>query len=165
MALTRPIACPEDMEDSPYVVPVDMLDEVKPLPEGKKSAVAGSDPVRQSINEITSRAEALVRRVFVQHPNYDDIVQALLEHGLESLAVNVPLTVGIPLHPTLGSPTRSLNEIYDRLGDLPFTAEMKLDGQRGQIHGWRDPKTSEVKVKLFSRHLENMTEKVGVHPS
>ena len=36
---------------------------------------------------------------------------------------------GIPLHPTLGSPTRSLDEIYERLGDLPFAAEYKYDGE------------------------------------
>jgi len=34
----------------------------------------------------------------------------------------------------LGSITRSLNEVYTRLGTLPFTAEAKLDGQRVQIH-------------------------------
>lgn len=38
-------------------------------------------------------------------------------------------TSGIPLHPTLGSPTRSLDEIYERLGDLPFAAEYKYDGE------------------------------------
>lgn len=34
----------------------------------------------------------------------------------------------------LGSITRSLNEVFTRLGSLPFTAEAKLDGQRVQIH-------------------------------
>jgi DNA ligase-1 len=33
----------------------------------------------------------------------------------------------------LGSITRSLNEVYTRLGSLPFTSEAKLDGQRVQI--------------------------------
>lgn len=34
----------------------------------------------------------------------------------------------------LGSITRSLQEVFNRLGTLPFTAEAKLDGQRVQVH-------------------------------
>ena len=68
--------------------------------------------------------------------------------------------VGIPLRPTLGSPTRSLDEIYDRLEDLPFTAEFKYDGQRAQIHSERREDGSLI-VKIFSRHLEDMTDKVS----
>lgn len=67
---------------------------------------------------------------------------------------------GIPLLPTLGSPTRSLDEIYERLGSQPFSAEFKYDGQRAQIHGQRTPK-GEVFVKIFSRHLEDMTDKAS----
>lgn len=66
---------------------------------------------------------------------------------------------GIPLHPTLGSPTRSLDEIYERLGDLPFAAEYKYDGQRAQIHC--EKSAGEVAVHIFSRHLEDMTTKVS----
>jgi hypothetical protein len=29
---------------------------------------------------------------------------------------------------------RSLDDVYGRMGDLPFTAEFKYDGQRVQIH-------------------------------
>ncbi len=65
----------------------------------------------------------------------------------------------MPLLPTLGSPTRSLDEIYDRLGFLPFTAEFKYDGQRAQIHASRDQNKLPF-VRIFSRHLEDMTDKV-----
>ena len=54
---------------------------------------------------------------------------------------------------------RSLDEIYDRLGDLPFTAEFKYDGQRAQIHASQGADGA-VTVKIFSRHLEDMTDKV-----
>lgn len=69
------------------------------------------------------------------------------------------MTVGIPLQPTLGSPMRSLDDVYERIGGQPFTAEFKYDGQRVQIHAVKaeDGKPS---VNLFSRHLEDMTEKV-----
>ena len=72
----------------------------------------------------------------------------------------------------LGSITRSLGEVYERLGTRPFVSEAKLDGQRGQIHvALEAPKGDESKgvwctegetkiwVRLFSRHLEDMTEK------
>ena len=54
---------------------------------------------------------------------------------------------------------RSLAEAYERLGNLPFVAEFKYDGQRAQIHAWKG-EDSDISVKLFSRHLEDMTEKV-----
>jgi len=53
---------------------------------------------------------------------------------------------------------RSLDDVYDRIGGQPFTAEFKYDGQRVQIHAVK-AKDGKPSVNLFSRHLENMTEK------
>lgn len=58
----------------------------------------------------------------------------------------------------LGSPTRSLDEIYERLGEQAFSAEFKYDGQRAQIHA--QSVDGRLTVKIFSRHLEDMTDKV-----
>ena len=69
------------------------------------------------------------------------------------------LNVGVPLHATLGSPCRSLDEIYDRLGVSSFSAEFKYDGQRVQLHTSKAA-NGDVIVNLFSRHLESMTGKV-----
>lgn len=84
---------------------------------------------------------------------------------------------GTPLQPMLGSITRSLTEVYTRLGSRPFVSEAKLDGQRGQIHvaleapigesgrgTWYDPAQNgadgrRIWVRLFSRHLEDQTDK------
>nr|VWO97197.1 Uncharacterized protein [Ganoderma boninense] len=148
--LSAPIA-----DSSPFGVSAELLAEVKPL-NGQKKKVA--DEARDTLGEVYLRAESLIKRVYVQHPNYDHIVEALLAVGLDGLAAQLPLTVGVPLLPTLGSPTRSLDEIYDRLGLLPFTAEFKYDGQRAQIHAFRD-ENHKAFVKIFSRHLEDMTEK------
>ncbi|CAE7072296.1 unnamed protein product [Rhizoctonia solani] len=128
-------------------------------PRGKRKG-KGKAKSKGKINELDKKmadAVALVKQVYVRHPHFGHIVNAALDSGLEGLSDNVQLTVGIPLHPTLGSPTRSLNEIYDLLGGLAFTAEFKYDGQRVQIHASRD--TEEVTVRLFSRHLEDMTQK------
>ncbi|KAJ3857468.1 ATP-dependent DNA ligase [Lentinula lateritia] len=103
-------------------------------------------------------AEHLLRKVFVQHPSYDHIVGALLEVGLDGLPQRVPLTVGIPVYPASGSPIRSFEEIYERLNDLPFSAELKYDGQRAQIHVLRQS-DGPIDVRVFSRHLEDMTSK------
>lgn len=78
----------------------------------------------------------------------------------------------------LGSITRSLDSVYTRLQNRPFAAEAKLDGQRAQIHvslegpkegeggkgRWYDPPADlegrrRIWVRVFSRHLEDMTEK------
>jgi DNA ligase 1 len=54
----------------------------------------------------------------------------------------------------LGSPTRSLEEIYEL-----STAKLKYDGQRAQIHAIREA-NNDLTVKIFSRHLEDMTSTV-----
>ncbi|KAI0949394.1 hypothetical protein AcW1_009022 [Taiwanofungus camphoratus] len=140
--------------DSHLHVTSEYLQQLKPLPLHGKKVV---DSARDELNEVLANAESLMRRIYVQHPNYDHIVEALLEADLDGLRDRLPLTVGVPLLPTLGSPTRSLDEIYDRLGLLPFSAEFKYDGQRAQIHAMKmDTRTS---TKIFSRHLEDMTDK------
>ncbi|KAF8650388.1 hypothetical protein AX16_005196 [Volvariella volvacea WC 439] len=116
------------------------------------------DQAKAQLNAVFARAERLLKRVYARHPCYDDIVEALLRGGLDGLESRVPLEIGIPLHPTLGSPARSLDEIYDVLGDRPFSTEFKYDGQRAQIHGQRRGDGSAT-VKIFSRHLEDMTAK------
>lgn len=150
-----------------------------------KSTKKNLDSSRNELEMIFDTAEGLVKRVFVQHPSYDDIVEALLTKGLDYLVESVPLTLGrsillmitlpcrvsdfahvrlgIPLHPTLGSPMRSLDDVYERLENLPFVAEFKYDGQRAQVHAWKAP-DGQILFKLFSRHLEDMTDKVGSSP-
>lgn len=134
----------EDVE-SEFHATLELIAKIKPISNVKG---APTDKAREEVNSKFHHAEALVKRVYVQHPNYDHIIDALLNVGLDGLAEHVPLTIGvlavipyndwegqicslgIPLHPTLGSPARSLDEIYDRLQDLPFSSEMKYDGQR-----------------------------------
>jgi len=127
---------------------------------------------RTRVNQRLLRTEALVKRVYSQHPSYDNIAAVVLSKGLDGLCTTtrpdparglpgVGLTLGTPLMPTLGSPMRSLDDVYERLGAAAnWTAEMKYDGQRAQVHAWRED--SKVNVKIFSRHLEDLTDKVGL---
>lgn len=127
----------------------------------------------EQIQEAMTAADMHLRRIYVQHPNYNHIVPVLLEEGLSSLAERCPLSLGVPLAPMLGSITRSLQEVYDRLNGAPFVSEWKYDGQRAQIHAsvlsaseppWGKVSIDEltgkrIAVRIFSRHLEDQTEK------
>ncbi|OCB86868.1 ATP-dependent DNA ligase [Sanghuangporus baumii] len=154
LVLTRPATCQNiPSDDSPVFVSTSLLSKVT-----RKTKKDEEDPLRKTILQKWTSAEALLKRVYVQHPNFDHITEAVLQGGLEELADRVSLTIGIPLHPTLGSPARSLDEVYDRLGNLPFTAEFKYDGQRAQIHA-RRKEDDDLLIRIFSRHLEEMTDK------
>lgn len=79
-------------DDSPYHVTSQSIFPVQSLlAEGKK--VFG--PAYDELDEKFPKAEALVKRVFVQHPNYEHIIDGLFNGGLDNLEVRVPLTVGM----------------------------------------------------------------------
>ncbi|KIP10885.1 hypothetical protein PHLGIDRAFT_100459 [Phlebiopsis gigantea 11061_1 CR5-6] len=160
MVLTPPSTL-ELSSDSPFYVSSDQLSGIKPIAASpKKKSV---DRARDDLHEKFLCAEAMVKKAYVLHPNYDHIADALVEAGLGGLPERLPLTVGVPLLPTLGSPARSLEEVYGLLGSQAFTAEFKYDGQRAQIHASRRSSGSNV-VKIFSRHLEDMTDKASLQP-
>lgn len=74
-----PIPC-----DSSLHVTSQFLASIKLSPSGKH-------------NELLlkfANAEALVKQVYVQHPNYDDIVAGTIVGGLDGLSTRVPLIVG-----------------------------------------------------------------------
>ncbi|CAD6953172.1 unnamed protein product [Tilletia caries] len=96
--------------------------------------------------ELTARmakAERVVREVRARHPNFTSIVPALLNVGLSGLSESVPLRIGTPLSPMLASITRSLPNMFDKLGTRPFVSEYKYDGQRVQIHAVLLPKNAD----------------------
>ncbi|KAK4443876.1 ATP-dependent DNA ligase [Podospora aff. communis PSN243] len=105
--------------------------------------------------EVWAKPEEIVKACFARHPDYNDLVPALLEIGVcEELLVRCGLTLHIPLRPMLGSITRDLSEMLTKLQDRDFACEYKYDGQRAQIHC-----DAAGKVTIFSRHLELMTDK------
>lgn len=128
--------------------------------KAKQKKPEAVEAAERRIQAILKHSDIVLRKVFAQHPSFDDIVPVLMEQGIGGIAASVKLTLGVPLLPTLGSPMRSLDDIYERLGpNAQWTAEMKYDGQRAQVHAWRKNET--VDIKIFSRHLEDMTDKVG----
>lgn len=137
--------------------------------------------------------------MLARNPNFTSLLDALLlpapEGGLNHLSALVPLRIGVPISPMLGSVTRSLAEVFTKLGvSTPqaraFVSEFKYDGQRIQIHATHVPDAAlvdngrltevakakrrdidqhgtgkwvgehgDIFVRLFSRHLEDMTSK------
>lgn len=138
-----------------------------------------ASPRRLAVMDKVMKAEKLVREVRARHPNFSTIVPALLDHGIDELSRRVPLRIGTPISPMLGSITRSLDDMHNKLGSRPFCSEFKYDGQRCQIHAewFQDPtdefrkelvsttkgtwsgSNKDVFVRLFSRHLEDQTSK------
>ena len=119
---------------------------------------------KESLTELYSRGEELVKASFARRPNYNDLVACLLETGLsDELLLRCGLSLHIPLRPMLGSITRDMGEMLTKLQGRDFSCEYKYDGQRAQIHC-----DAEGKVSIFSRHLEVMTDKypdlVGLVP-
>ena len=93
LVLTRPKGIAETI-DSPYFASQDTISRVLPLPaKGKKKDA--EDPARALIGEKFVNAESLVKRTYVQHPNFDHISKAIIEDGLEGLSAKVQLTVGM----------------------------------------------------------------------
>ncbi|KAL4885138.1 ATP-dependent DNA ligase [Aspergillus karnatakaensis] len=128
-------------------------------PDGASFAVRRQEDLarlkKEELTEIYSNAEELVKASYARHPSYDDIVPCLLEIGVsEELLLRCGLQLHIPLMPMLGSITRDLSEMLTKLQGRDFTCEFKYDGQRAQVHC-----DETGKVSIFSRHLEQMTEK------
>ncbi|KAL4810558.1 ATP-dependent DNA ligase [Aspergillus unguis] len=110
---------------------------------------------KEELAEIYGNAEELVKASYARHPSYNDLVPCLLEIGVtDELLLRCGLQLHIPLMPMLGSITRDLSEMLTKLQGRDFTCEFKYDGQRAQVHC-----DEAGKVSIFSRHLEQMTEK------
>ena len=66
-----------------------------------RATTAMTDDIRDDLKIRFSAAEKLIMRVYVQHPNYADIVNALLATGLDDLDDRVPLEIGSSLQFTM----------------------------------------------------------------
>jgi DNA ligase-1 len=61
----------------------------------QSSPEKGEDSPKALLLEKFAVAEASLKKVYVRHPNYDHIVSAILQVGLDGLAERVLLTVGM----------------------------------------------------------------------
>lgn len=68
-------------------------------------------------------------------PSYDEVIPALLRHGIDGIRKHCKLTPGVPLKPMLAKPTKAIGEVLDRFENKRFTCEYKYDGERAQVSG------------------------------
>lgn len=92
LVLTRPFSHQSFISGSPYFAPHELLSRIKAgRGKGKKKE---EDPASLAVQAKFLEAEKILKQVYVQHPNYDHIAEAILNVGLEGLADNVKLSVG-----------------------------------------------------------------------
>jgi DNA ligase 1 len=75
------------------------------------------------------RAEEIVKQAFARQPSYDDLVPALLKLGVDKLATECTMRVGVPIKPMLGNITKDLNDMAKILEGRAFTCEFKYLSQ------------------------------------
>ena len=96
----------------------------------------------------------LLKSTYCEHPNLENIITAVLKHGIKELNNHCKLTPGIPLKPMLAHPAKGIQDILTRLDSKgAFTSEYKYDGERAQIHIF------DKNVKIFSRNQEDNSTK------
>ena len=118
------------------------------------------EEAKQYVNTSTTpekRLEAAVsilKKAYSEVPSYEALWAAAREVPLQKLHKACTLTPGIPVSPMLAKPTKSIQEVLQRLNGLKFTCEYKYDGERAQVHLLPDGCT-----KVFSRNLLDTSEK------
>ncbi|KAI9311581.1 ATP-dependent DNA ligase [Dichotomocladium elegans] len=108
------------------------------------------------VDDVFQRAQAVLKECYAQCPSWDLLLPWLKETrwDVDRIFERCGITVGVPLKPMLGQITRSLADVFIKLASRHFVCESKYDGQRAQIH-----MDDQGNAKLYSRHLEDMTEK------
>ncbi|KAH8583740.1 DNA LIGASE I [Cryptosporidium sp. chipmunk genotype I] len=103
--------------------------------------------------------ENSLRSSLCQLPNIEKIIKVAIQ-GVSShdISAKCKLTTGIPCEPMLARPTKGIQEVLSRFENILFTAEYKYDGERAQVHVYRDKSNKRV-IKIFTRNLESATDR------
>jgi DNA ligase-1 len=112
-------------------------------------------------------AEAMLKEVYSELPNYEIIIPEMMKAGIMNLKDTCKLQPGVPLKPMLAKPTKAISEVLDRFEGKQFTCEYKYDGERVQIHyvapnsSIAFPTIDPAKgiAKIFSRNSEELSPK------
>jgi len=85
-------------------MPPDLIQSVRPIPPPPPKAGPGQkripkpkiepDPARDDVEAKCVDAVRIVRKVYVRHPNYGDLVRGIDAGGLEGLGERVAVSVG-----------------------------------------------------------------------
>ncbi|XP_049879856.1 DNA ligase 1 isoform X2 [Pectinophora gossypiella] len=133
-----------------------------PGPNGVETLDASKGLSAEQLKAKIDEQALIIKTTYCECPNYELLVPALLQHGVQQLQQHCRLTPGIPLKPMLAHPTKGLHEVFNRFENQEFTCEWKYDGERAQIHvpAVPDNDTPDFSnAAVFSRNQENNTSK------
>lgn len=152
----------EGAQDAKVRLVAGLLSDAKPL-EARYIARIVTERLRLGVRDMTvldALAEAFLRgrahrevleKKYNIFPDIGRIAKVVAERGIGGLE-EITLTLGTPVRPMLAQRLRSAEEVMEKVGPKLY-AEFKYDGERMQIHIWKDGR-----VKIFSRRLEDITE-------
>jgi len=122
--------------------------EPPPPADATPAAVAAS--IARRLPSYLAHATAKIRRAYAELPSFHEIIPVLLSSptAIYELHKYIQLTAGVPVKPQLGRPLSSIAALLKLFRGRPFSAEVKYDGLRAQIH--RLPSGA---YRIFSRHL------------
>ncbi|KAH9386799.1 DNA ligase 1 [Nematocida major] len=113
------------------------------------SEPADTSSIEWSLEEIAAMEE--MKEAYAQLPSFEKIIRLVDEKGLSSLKESL-ITPGYPLRPMLAIAEKDPETAASRFSGK-YLVEYKYDGERVQAHFFGG------KVELFSRGLENTTER------
>ncbi|KAI5137312.1 DNA ligase 1 [Nematocida ausubeli] len=93
-----------------------------------------------------------IKEAYSQLPSFDKIIRYVFSHGLSAVSTTSLIRPGYPLRPMLAIPEKDPETVAARFKG-EYLVEHKYDGERVQAHFF------DGKVELFSRGLENTTER------
>ncbi len=138
-----------------------LFSDAEPL-EARYIARIVTEKLRMGVRDMTildALAEAFLgsrtlrdklERKYNVYPDIGKIAKIVAAKGIKGLE-EVGITLGIPVRPMLAQRLRSAKEIMEKIGPRVY-AEFKYDGERMQVHVWRDGR-----VKIFSRRMEDIS--------
>lgn len=95
----------------------------------------------------------IVKEAYHKRPDIEQLVDFLIQNGVDKLKKYFEIVPGIPLKPMLAQPSKNIASAFKRVENKKFTCENKYDGERIQIHRVNNT------VTMYSRNLENSTNK------
>lgn len=83
-------------------------------------------------NKISGDFESVINQALCECPNYQKLIETLkqIQH-LDEIPQNCHIIPGVPCKPMLAKPMKSIQMIFTRFNNIPFTCEYKYDGLRG----------------------------------
>ncbi|MEM2219562.1 MAG: ATP-dependent DNA ligase, partial [Candidatus Korarchaeum sp.] len=152
----------EGAQDMKVRLVAGLLSDAKPL-EARYIARIMTEKLRLGVRDMTvldALAEAFLKgrahrekleKKYNIFPDIGKIAKVIAESGMKGLE-EIRITLGTPVRPMLAQRLRSAEEVMGKVGPRVY-AEFKYDGERMQIHIWRDGR-----VRIFSRRLEDITD-------